>query len=519
MQTHETRYHLLEDPLIPVKRFDGTDQQLNLPELLSALLADEIHSFPTLRPHQTHAWHAFLVQLAAMASFETGVSSRSIHAAGWKEMLLALTDETTEPWCLVAHDLSRPGFLQPPVPESSLQNFNKWQGGTRFPDEVDMLVTAKNHDLKQTRIVRPHPSHWVFALVTLQTMEGFMGRGNYGIARMNGGFASRPGVGYITDLRPGSRFRRDLKVLTSQRDDIVADLGYRSAGGKKLLWLEPWDGNASLDLTSMDPFFIEICRRIRLTWDDHILAFSAPTQGTRIDAKASQGRTGDPWTPVRIDKNPAALSITKNGFGYRLVHDLLGGQRYSSGAALTLRHDDPPTLLFSGFGLARSKGKTEAYHERFVPIAPKARRLLATVDGRAKIGSLSRRWVDEVSEIQQKALKPAILTLIQGAPDSLDLTDESAASWLRRLDEEVDQIFFERLWRTLELESEADEATNEWAETVFGLAESLLEQAIQSVPVPTVRRYRSIASAQRILGARRRNRLGSAKEKNNDNVS
>jgi CRISPR system Cascade subunit CasA len=56
-----------------------------------------------------------------------------------------------------------------------------------------MLVTAKNHDVKAARLTEAGIDDWLFALVTLQTMEGIGGRNNYGVSRMNGGFANRPG--------------------------------------------------------------------------------------------------------------------------------------------------------------------------------------------------------------------------------------------------------------------------------------------------------------------------------------
>jgi CRISPR system Cascade subunit CasA len=49
------------------------------------------------------------------------------------------------------------------------------------------------------------PEHWFYALLTLQTMQGFLGAGNYGISRMNGGFASRPSVGLAPSDRWGMR--------------------------------------------------------------------------------------------------------------------------------------------------------------------------------------------------------------------------------------------------------------------------------------------------------------------------
>ena len=94
-----------------------------------------------------------------------------------------------EPWRLVVDDRSKPAFLQPPVPKDVTLNKD-----VATPDALDLLITARNHDLKQAIARRADPEDWIFALVSLQTGEGYGGgSGGYqGIARMNGGWSSRP---------------------------------------------------------------------------------------------------------------------------------------------------------------------------------------------------------------------------------------------------------------------------------------------------------------------------------------
>ena len=68
-----------------------------------------------------------------------------------------------------------------------------------------------------------------------------------------------------------------------------------------LLWTLPWDGTTgeALRLGSLDPFYIEICRRVRLRIDDDgsIYGIRTTSKAARIDAKALKGVTGDPWAP------------------------------------------------------------------------------------------------------------------------------------------------------------------------------------------------------------------------------
>jgi CRISPR system Cascade subunit CasA len=64
-------WNLLTEALLNVSRSDGT-RVVSLPELLVALSRDEVDELPAVRPHQEHAWYAFLVQIAAMAAHRAG---------------------------------------------------------------------------------------------------------------------------------------------------------------------------------------------------------------------------------------------------------------------------------------------------------------------------------------------------------------------------------------------------------------------------------------------------------------
>ena len=59
--------NILTEPVICLDLSDGVRKEVSLPEVFAALVSDKVVSFPALRPHQRHAWHAFLVQLGAMA--------------------------------------------------------------------------------------------------------------------------------------------------------------------------------------------------------------------------------------------------------------------------------------------------------------------------------------------------------------------------------------------------------------------------------------------------------------------
>ena len=75
-------YNILTDQLIRTDTSGGSRVEASLPEVYAALMVNEVEAFPTLRPHQRHAWHAFLVQLGAMAMHEAGLSDSAVRPDG-----------------------------------------------------------------------------------------------------------------------------------------------------------------------------------------------------------------------------------------------------------------------------------------------------------------------------------------------------------------------------------------------------------------------------------------------------
>ena len=498
----DTRYNLLAETLIPIRTLDGSEERLPLPETLARLSSTEVSAFPGLQPHQYAAWHAFLVQVGAIALHREAIEESPDDPAAWASLLRALTNGSEDPWSLVVTDLRRPAFMQPPVPEDALAAFKQC---IEQPDQLDVLVTAKNHDIKAARIARPEVHHWIYALVSLQTMQGFSGRDNYGIARMNSGFGSRPLIGYSPGFGWSGRFQRDLKVLQAARSSLVgSEHGYPKRSGIALLWLEPWDGRSSLTITQCDPFFIEVCRRVRLVVSgDRVYAHTAPSKAPRIAAKELKGNTGDPWTPVKT-RDSSALTVSGAGFTYAKVQDILFGGDWARGAAAQVYAWDPETLNFEARALARGQGKTAGLHHRSIPIPAKVRYALGRSEERDRLGAMAKERVEFVRMARRKVLHPALCVLLQGGPERLDFRDERSARWTNAFERDVDRIFFHRLWGDAELAP--DGARQRWAEELRNLAWRQLQDATCSAPVPIARRYRAIAGAERLFnGAWRRN--------------
>lgn len=160
--------NLLSDPILTADPVGS----VSLPGLFAALARDEVRAFPRLRAHQRAAWHMFRVQLSALALDRAGLSEPPTEEGIWRDLLLALTEEEAGPWSLVVKDRTRPAFLQPPDPGGL-----KWEP-VATPDALDLLITSKNHDLKSAVAAKAGPEDWIHSLISLQTSEGYGGRGN-----------------------------------------------------------------------------------------------------------------------------------------------------------------------------------------------------------------------------------------------------------------------------------------------------------------------------------------------------
>lgn len=510
--------NLLREPMIrAVTRGEGL-RQLSLPEIFAACAADRIETFPALRPHQVPAWHAFLVQIAVMGCEALELEAPPGDEPGaWLQVLRALTPDwpDDEPWTLVTpHD--KPAFFQPPVPERSLDDFKKI---IATPDGLDMLVTSKNHDVKAERMMAPHLDDWIFALVSLQTQEGQMGAGNYGIARMNGGYSSRP---YMWLQRAGgfgqAIFRSIGAMLRAGNAwDPPGHIGTR--GALPLVWLDPWDGIEQLNLADLHPLFVECCRRVRmLVIGDGLICRVAGSDKARIPAKELKGALGDPWAPIDITEGSAkALSVTREGFSYRKSVELLfpGGKHCYEKPFLARRHGQERgvDMQFELAALARGQGKTEGFHTRSVAAPGEVVDLVE--DNNGDLASLALQRVGEAGAAWGKAVRPALIVLFQGGREETNWKDNAlnqmVDTWRNAFDARVDAVFFPALWEGLKLDQ--DGAANAWALRLRKIAQSVFIEAKAAAPQRTERRFIAEARAEDLLDAALRKALPSLKAK------
>ena len=510
-------YNILTESLFRMVKSGGSRVKAPLPEVYASLMADKVEAFPSLRPHQRHAWHAFLVQLGAMAMYRAGKSDPPVQSEEWLRIIRGLTSDEfpdDDPWQLIIGDITKPAFMQPQ--SRSKDRDSDFKSTVATPDELDMLVTSKNHDLKAAVAIQSAVDDWLYALITLQTMEGFSGQGNYGIARMNGGMSSRPAFSTTIDRRLGVHVKRDIMVLLEHRQSLLEDNALADHG-HTLLWSLAWDGAPAeaLPLSSLDPYFLEVCRRIRLRLgkDGSLSAVRANSKAARIEAKALKGMTGDPWTPVDL-KGSKSLTLAHGGFTYRRTTEYLFSSDWQRPALLIpteteVRDEDSMTLVARG--MVRGQGKTEGYYERVIPIRKRLQTAMLRQGGTADIGQIATSRIEDIARVQRILSHSIQVFLARG--DSDDVSPEHrnlARPWLSRLDEHIDTTFFEDLQDEFEADDlgERERKRNEWLRGVVDHARSILAAAADSLPCPAIHRYKARAGAESLFEGRIRGPQG-----------
>lgn len=512
--------NILTERLIRMVTADGT-RPASLPEVYAALMADDVEAFPALRPHQRHAWHAFLVQLGAMAMHRAGITDPPEDEAAWADLIRGLTPEfpDDEPWQLVVEDITKPAFMQPPA--SSPDAAKDYKSTVATPDELDMLVTSKNHDLKATVAAAAGTDDWIFALITLQTMEGYGGARNYGISRMPSGYGNRSAFSITPSAAPGKHIRRDIVALLRNRQ-IILDGCPVTEGGIGLVWILPWDGARSeaLLISQMEPFYIEVCRRIRLReTNGRLNAIRSNSLSRRIaDIK---GLTGDPWAPVgkaanQRDTPPAFLGSRK--FGYERIVDGLFSPDWTAPPLLALSSDDRTSggkMELVARGMVRGEGGTAGYHERVIPLKPKTMRVFGRGSDTDDIADIARERIAQIGKVKM-ILRHAIATFAAHGDANNPSPEQRARAnpWSDRLDAIVDAGFFDGLQEEFEEDNndERKSIRHRWLRNgkdgVVDHAANILSAAEDALPCLSIHRYRARVAADGVFWGRLRGSNG-----------
>lgn len=468
--------NLLSEDLIETDR-----RPFSLPGLLAAMSRGEVSSFPALRPHQRPAWHMFLVQLAVLALADAERGHLPEDEDAWRAALRGLTPSFPEddPWRLVVDDRDSPAFLQPPDPGGL-----KWSP-VATPDALDMIITSKNHDLKREIARQAEPQDWIFALVSLQTMEGYGAPRHYGIARMNGGSSSRTMIGLAPAsagtglVDPSAWWQRDVTRLLSRRSGLEGDA---------LLWTLPWSEDQMLDLQSFDPLFIEICRRVRLQHHSRgICALRSTSKKERISAKDSNGVTGDPWAPVYKDE-PRAFTLSDRDWTYDILNTILYSGDLEIPELVRLAPDEEAAdMILVAEAFARGNSKTDGFKSRLVPVPKAVRKTMLGPEAE----DLAKAQVDLIGKVDGALRYGLVLIAAKGDPRKWDNKKYGhARTACAALSAIADALFFPTLWDRLAAGTE--EGRNEvlacFARTLAQAARDEFQRAAPGIPCARIMR-------------------------------
>lgn len=494
-------HDLLTDALIGIHGPRG-ETRVSLPDLYAALIRGDVEAYTGQRPHQADPWHVFTVQVAASIlarNASVAPDDPPQDASFWRDGLLQLADGKATAWQLVVDDVTEPAFLQHPL--SGTGDLAAFRPKAETPDQLDVLVTSKNHDVKMARARADDIESWLHALLSYQTTSGFLGAGNFGIVRMNGGFGSRPILSTVGSLRPPHRFREELVRVCALRAEVLAgQFGYRDRG-VLLSWLEPWDRSGhQFTLRDLEPWFIEAARPVRLTRHPAgIVALGTTSQARQIGPKSLEsGDVGDPWIPINAadkKKGRSALTVTSKGFDPKLLTDLLFEQNYEL-TELQRPAIGQRDLWFTGSALARGQGSTEGFHRFAIPIPERVRPRLFNREARRSLGERAEELLAD-AEVAQRALRTALLVMAEGGPEQANFGADTATAWAdavaRDFSREWSGGYFAHLWRLADEDAAAVRA--EWRRHLERLARRLLDSAESRLPLPHNRRWRALTRA------------------------
>lgn len=407
----------MHSPIIRRIDVDGAARSGDLYETFAALSLGMVDHLTALRPHQSEIWHVFSVQVAVLAIERSGLESAPTDAAEWRRILHALTPAWPkgEPWNLVVEDASHPALLQPAIsPSEFKKNLTSYT-----PDQLDVLVSGRNHEIKSRIIDAPQDDDWLFALLTLQTSEGSMGGGAKAVSRINGGFASRTTMRFVPPGGMSASFLRDVGVLLRIR------AGSPPPSTPVILWAEPWKGTPEVAFQAgiLDPLYVEICRRVRLVDAGNGIQAQCTSPARSALVTSDNGVTSCPWTPIVLsDKGSKSFSPGPVN-DYRVPATLLDRARTQRPLLAEAHAGDPAGGEIRIQGLRRGQGATERLDVYRVPLpngdAIAAMALLDEIMP-AQAADYAKAWT---------ITRTALMSARQGAPDRIRFDDAASSTW------------------------------------------------------------------------------------------
>jgi CRISPR system Cascade subunit CasA len=486
----EWQGNILTEKLFSV-RTDGVNRKETLAGVLFRLMNRENVEFLRVRPHQEEPWFAFLVQLGALCEVLRENPLASVK--DFQQALFALAGHSEPAWCLLTPQ-NDPAFLQP---------FCEKGWGTdawTTPDDVDVLITSRAHDVKPRLMVHPELEDWVYALVSVQTTWGYGGVGNYGCLRNRGPYSARMFARIVpTGQSASDSFRREVYLWQKQRAHIRS-LGLK--GKAALLWTMPWSGleEESLQVEDLDPFFIEVCRLYKLVKEENgqVVCVRRSAKATRI--KRTVAEVGDLWTPILVEGSERSPCALYEAPSLRKTVQILFEAEAS--ASLVIQPEDGPCPILQIRGVSRDpsrQGMTMGYVNVEIPLP------YTSDEDRVRMGSRVTTWLAHVHEAQKffRNLTTSYAKAEAGAGSDSDT--RMTNGWRAQLEQQVTDSFWSTLRATKDLEDE--DALRQWQGMLAAMLKDATRALCETAPVSTGNRYKAVARALNLVGGFIRNQL------------
>ena len=274
--------------------------------------------------------------------------------------------------------------------------------------------------------------------------------------------------------------------------------GIGAVGGPGLLWCLDWPEGEQLDLRAVDPWFIETCRRVRLTEAEGSLSAQRSTsKAAHTDARMFKGNVGDPWAPIHRTEGKS-FTLSGGDFDYSQLCKLLFSGDWAPPLLAQPGSDETGDMLLVAEALARGNSKTEGFKSRVVPVPGKVLPFFASKTAAA----LSKAQMDEIAGFDAALRNALALMAAGGERDAVEKKHYARTTSARkRFDHTADRLFFASLWQRLEVASQSDDAVFEakraFLVALMKQANAELDAALPTIPCAAIHRPRAEARARR----------------------
>jgi CRISPR system Cascade subunit CasA len=161
---------------------------------------------------------------------------------------------------------------------------------------------------------------------------------------------------------------------------------------------------------------------------------------------------------------------------------------------------DKQSCNFSAAVLVRGQGTTHGFHQAIIPIpTAAARNLFCKGPERNRLADQSKTALNDSSVMQNRVLKPAVLSLLEAGPDQIDFDKREISAWWEAIQQDFAAAwaadFFPWLWTTVD-NPDSEAARLDWLKALHAKAKDAFEAAVTRYPHREGRRYRARVRAE-----------------------